>query len=144
MAGLNEDDLPHEPDNDTNTAPTSTLSELRHIYTSVQQMHVSDSPGIADLAEVKRFLKNLVDWKGLGLELGLLYPSLKKIEVDQRGSVEQCKTEMLASWLQEQHNDSQPSWSVLRAALERIGEKDLPHEPDNDTNTAPTSTLSEL
>ena len=88
-------------------------------------MHVSNSAGIADLDEVKDFLKDIVDWKSLGLKLGLLYPSLKKIEVDQRGLVEQCKTEMLAAWLQEQDNASQPSWSVLRAALERIGENEL-------------------
>ena len=94
-------------------------------------MHISDSAGIADLAEVKRLLKNLVDWKGLGLELGLLYPSLKKIEVEQHGSVEQCKTEMLAAWLQEQDNASQPSWSVLRAALERIGENELARSISN-------------
>ena len=94
-------------------------------------MHISNSAGIADLAEVKRFLKNLVDWKGLGLELGLLYPSLKKIEVDQRGLVEQCKTEMLAAWLQEQDYASRPSWSVLRAALERIGENELARSISN-------------
>ena len=88
-------------------------------------MHISNSTVIADLDQVLDFLKDIVDWKGLGLKLGLLYPSLKKIEVDQRGLVEQCKTEMLAAWLQEQDNASQPSWSVLRAALERIGENEL-------------------
>ena len=97
----------------------------------MQQLHISDSAGIADLAELKDFLKNIVDWKGLGLTLGLLYPSLKKIEVDQRGLVEQSKTEMLAAWLQEQDNASQPSWSVLRAALERVGENELARSISN-------------
>ena len=94
-------------------------------------MHVFNSTGIADLAEVKRSLKNIVDWESLGLELGLLYPSLEKIEVDQRGLVEQCKTKMLAAWLKEQDNASQPSWSVLRAALESIGENELARSISN-------------
>ena len=83
------------------------------------------------MVQVKRFLKNIVDWKDLGLELGLLYPSLTKIEVEQHGSVEKCKREMLAAWLQEQDNASQPSWSVLRAALERIGENELARSISN-------------
>ena len=98
---------------------------------SVQQMNISNSTGIADLAEVKRLLKKIVDWKSLGLELGLLYPSLKNIEVDQHGLVEQCKTEMLAAWLQEQDKASQPSWSTLIAALERIGENELARSISN-------------
>ena len=39
--------------------------------------------------------------------------------------------EMLAAWLQQQDNVSQngaPSWSVLRTALEEIGERQLASE----------------
>ena len=85
--------------------------------------------GIANLAEVKRFLKNLMsDWFILGLELGLLFPTLKKIDEEKRGDIERCKTEMLAAWLQQQDHVSQvgaPSWSVLRQALRNIGENEL-------------------
>ena len=80
---------------------------------------------------MKKHLKNLVDWQSLGLELGLLYPTLKMIKIDQHGMVEQCKTEMLAAWLQQQDNVQQhgtPSWSVLRAALRSIGENDIASE----------------
>lgn len=83
---------------------------------------------IADLVKVKRFLKNLVDWQSLGLELGLLYPTLEIIEKEQRGVVEQCKTKTLAAWLQQHDNVSQygvPSWSVLQTALKNIGENEL-------------------
>ena len=41
--------------------------------------------------------------------------------------------EMLAAWLQQQDNVSQngvPSWSVLRTALEGIGERQLASEID--------------
>ena len=119
MGELKKEDLPS--DNDTTTS--STLSELLHIYMIFNA--TTALTGITDLAKVKGILKNIVDWKSLGLELGLLYPSLKKIETDQRGLVEQCKTEMLAAWLQRHDHASQPSWSVLRTALEQIGEKEL-------------------
>ena len=85
--------------------------------------------GIADLAQVKRFLKNLTsDWLTLGLELGLLFPTLKKIDEEKHGDIERRKTEMLAAWLQQQDHVSQigaPSWSVLRQALGNIGENEL-------------------
>ena len=71
--------------------------------------------------EVKKFLNNVINWKDLGLALGLLYiPTLKKIEMEHRGSIDDCKTEMLAAWLQQQDDVCTPSWSSLRAALRSI------------------------
>ena len=87
--------------------------------------------GIADLVVVKKFLKSVVAWKKLGLELGLLYPTLQKIEKEQHEKVDDCLMEMLSAWLQQQDNVSQngvPSWSVLRTALEEIGERQLASE----------------
>ena len=84
--------------------------------------------GIADLAKVKKFLKNVVNWKSLGLELGLFYPTLEKIEKEQRGAIDNCKMSMLAAWLQQQDNVTRhgvPSWMILKTALEEIGEKEL-------------------
>ena len=86
---------------------------------------------IADLVDVKKFLKNVVDWQSLGLELGLLYPTLKRIKKEQHGDISDCMMEMLAAWLQQQDNVSRkgvPSWSVLRTALEEIGEHHLASE----------------
>ena len=77
-----------------------------------------------------KFLKS-VNGKKLGLELGLLYPTLQKIGKAQRDDVDDCMMEMLAAWLQQQDNVSQngvPSWSVLRTALEEIGERQLASE----------------
>ena len=84
--------------------------------------------GIDDLVDVKRFLKSVVDWQSLGLELGLLYPTLKMIKKEQHGDISDCAMEMLAAWLQQQDNVSLkgvPSWSVLRTALRSIGENEL-------------------
>ena len=77
---------------------------------------------------MKMFLKNFLDWQSLGLALGLLYPTVKMIAKEQHGDIGECKMEMLAGWLQQKDNVSQkgvPSWSVLRAALRRMGENEL-------------------
>ena len=87
--------------------------------------------GICDLVNVKKFMKNVVAWKKLGLALGLLYPTLQKIERAQRDNVDDCMMEMLAAWLQQQDHVSRksiPSWAVLRTALEEIGEHQLASE----------------
>ena len=87
--------------------------------------------GIADLVDVKKFLKNVVDWQSLGLELGLLYPTLKRIKKEQHGDISDCMMEMIAAWLQQRDNVSKngiPSWAVLKTALEEIGEHQLASE----------------
>lgn len=64
----------------------------------------------------------------LGLQLGLRHPTLEKIENDQRGQTDNCKMKMLSAWLQQKDNVSKkgiPSWSVLKAALKRMGENEL-------------------
>ena len=86
------------------------------------------STGIDKLADVRRLLMNVVEWQALGLELGLLYPTLKKIRKEQREDVEDCKIEMLAAWLLQKDIVSQkgvPTWSVLKKALKQIGENEL-------------------
>ena len=83
---------------------------------------------------MKRFLKNVNNWQSLGLELGLLYPTLTRIEKEQRGLVDKCKTEMLAAWLQQQDNvavTGVPSCALLKAALEKIDENQLASEINN-------------
>ena len=76
-------------------------------------------------------LKSVLHWKKLGLALGLLYLTLQKIEKEQHEKIDDCMMEMLAAWLQQQDNVSLngvPSWSVLRTALEEIGERQLASE----------------
>ena len=87
--------------------------------------------GIDDLAKIKMALKNFNNWQSLGLELGLLYPTLKRIEEEQRGVIEKCKTEMLAAWLQQQDNVAEkgvPCLVVLKKALRNIAEYKLASE----------------
>ena len=106
-----------------------SVSHSTHMHTSCSNVTVvllyTD---IADLAHVKRFLKNVNDWQSLGLELGLLYPTLKRIKKEQQGDMKDCMMEMLEAWLQQQDNVSQvgaPSWQMLQRALNSIGENEL-------------------
>ena len=83
---------------------------------------------ITDLGTVQMFLNTFTDWKSLGLQLGLHYPTLETISRTERGDVVQCKLEMLAAWLRQQDDVSQagvPSWSVLQKALRSLGQKGL-------------------
>ena len=87
--------------------------------------------GINDLFKVKMSLRKVVDWQTLGLELGLLHPTLNRIKKEQHGMIDKCKTKMLAAWLQKEDNVSQygvPSWSTLQTALRNIGENKLVSE----------------
>ena len=89
--------------------------------------------GIDNMFEVKMAIKNLTDWQFLGLALGLLYPTLEKIKVEQCRAIEECKTKMIAAWLQQQDNVSKkgvPSWAVLQTALRKIGEIQLADKID--------------
>ena len=84
--------------------------------------------GIDDLFKVKMKLKKVVNWKDLGLALGLLYSTLQGIDKRQQGDTNDCMREMLAAWLQRQDNVSQVgvlSWSALQIALRNIGENEL-------------------
>ena len=90
--------------------------------------HYSPYAGIDDLFKVKMSLRPISDWQSLGLALGLLYPTLKKIEKEQHGMIDKCEREMLAAWLQQQYNVHQhgvPSWSTLQTALRNIGEDEV-------------------
>ena len=68
----------------------------------------------------------------MGLELGIQYHTLKKIEEDQRGrGVEACKMEMLAAWLQGDDNAEEQTWSTLVDALRSMDQNALADKIEN-------------
>ena len=79
--------------------------------------------------DVLEVVDSVSDWKRLGLTLGLLStPTLSDIEIDRHYKQKDCRIDMLTAWLEQQDNVSQrgvPSWSVLRTALQKIGEHEL-------------------
>ena len=130
---LKEEDLP----SDSTAAfddPSSILSESQytHVHKLINVTFVLlFTSAIANLVEVNRFLKNVNNWQDLGLQLGLFYPTLARIEKEQHKLIDQCKTKMLVAWLQQQDNVAVigvPSWEVLRVGLESIGENELASE----------------
>lgn len=83
---------------------------------------------MCDLLEVAKSLIDLLEWKRLGLELGLLYPTLGKIDTDNHHNTDNCKMAMLAAWLEQTDEVLKvgvPSWSVLQAALTRMGKHEM-------------------
>ena len=104
-------------------APVPSVSHSTQVVTVVLLY-----TGIDDLFEVEMFLQNVNKWHRLGLALGLLYPTLERIDENQRGDIEKCRTKMIAAWLQQQDNvckNGVPSWAVLRKTLKKIGENQL-------------------
>ena len=91
-------------------------------------MHIGESLDIGDLIDVINALKchkvSNKKWNELGLQLGLIQPTLDDIEADQgtRG-VQKCMQAMLTRWLERQDNVMKkgiPSWKTLVQALESI------------------------
>ena len=83
---------------------------------------------IGDLSAVLEAVSDLNEWIVLGLKLGLLYPTLEKIDNDHPNKTETCKMKMLAAWLQQEDDVPQkgvPSWSMLQAGLRKMGKNEL-------------------
>ena len=130
---MKEEDLAVAPPTASTGDPSSILSESQytHVHKLFNVTVVLLYTGIDDLFKVRKWVEQVVNWKYLGLALGLLHPTLQKIEREQRDKVDDCKTEMLAAWLHQQDKVSQhgiPSLIVLRAALREIGENELANE----------------
>ena len=77
---------------------------------------------VNDMRDVLAVIRDFNNWKELGLQLGLLYPSLTDIETYRQRKPDECRIDMLSAWLQGQDNVGVPSWNVLRAALQSMGE----------------------
>ena len=136
VAGLKEEDL----SNDTGSSHTTGSGDPSSILSESQYTHVHKLTdlllyaGIDDLAEIIMALKNFNNWLSLGLQLGLRYETLEKIEKEQHGLIDECKRKMLAAWLKQKDNvavTGVPSWAVLKAALEKIDENQLASEINN-------------
>ena len=75
---------------------------------------------ISDLDDVLDSAKKIVDWRGLGIKLGLHYNTLETIDEEQRGRVQRCKREMLAEWLRGKDDAKEQTWSTLEDAIKVV------------------------
>ena len=69
---------------------------------------------------IKDSVKEIIDWRELGLGLGIHYDTLEKIDEEQRGRVERCKRETLAAWLKGEDSAKKQTWSTLVNAVKKI------------------------
>lgn len=79
------------------------------------------------MRDVLKELKDSIKWKDIGLNLGLYYPTLVKIEKDN-DDLSSRKREMLAAWLNKQDNVKKcggPTWEQLVEALREVGDNDI-------------------
>ena len=103
----------------------STRNGSKYVYMYALNLMLSFT-GIAELKNVLRLLKDIVDWEDLGLELGLEYSTIERIEKDYRGQVNSCMRKMLACWLRkEDESVKSTSWKHLIDALSVIGKADV-------------------
>ena len=80
---------------------------------------ISDNILFSDMksiSKVLRELRGINEWFELGLALGLEYSTLNGIKTDNT-TVNECKREMVRSWLQKKDKCTPPSWQALVAAL---------------------------
>ena len=85
-------------------------------------------------------IHQLINWKELGLQLGLVLPTLERIERERQLRISECKIDMVSAWLRQHDNVSQkgvPSWNVLRAALKKIGENEMADKIVSEPNHVP-------
>ena len=62
-------------------------------------------------------IKDVVNWKSLGTQLGIEASKIKEIDANNRGQVESCRWDLITSWLQ---SDVSSSWKKLIDALRNI------------------------
>ena len=94
--------------------------------------------GIPNLDEVLESVEEIVDWMKLGLKLGILHPTLKKIDQEERGCIERCKREMLAAWLRGDDNAREQTWSTLVDSLKKMDKISLAKEMERVKVMAPS------
>ena len=69
-----------------------------------------------ELAQLTVLLSPLVNWFGLGLQLGIHYHELEKIEQEKRGSVDRCLAAVLQRWMSEK-DEVKSSGGATKEAL---------------------------
>ena len=73
---------------------------------------------------LKRLLSPLVHWDRLGLQLGISYPEVMKIEKEKRGLVNDCLEAMLWRWMQEEDDVKEIGGATKQALITALREMD--------------------
>ena len=106
----------------------SSLSELKikFLFSFINVFFILDVANLKDIIEaLKKGLFPSHRWSPLGLQLGLLQPTLSDIKANHRDDVESCLQECLTLWLSKADKVTEsggPTWDSLADALHKIGE----------------------
>ena len=69
-------------------------------------------------------LSPLIHWDRLGLQLGISFPEVKKIEKEERGSVNNCLAAMLQRWMQEEDDVKKCGGATKKSLVSALREMD--------------------
>ena len=105
-----------------------SLSELKmkFLFSFINVIFILDVANLKDIIEaLKKGLFPSHRWSPLGLQLGLLQPTLSTIKANHRDDVESCLQECLTLWLSKADKVTEsggPTWDSLSSALDKIDE----------------------
>lgn len=71
---------------------------------------------------INNALKDVLDWNGLGAELGISYVKIKEIEKNNQKQVAECRRDLIQHWMEK---DVSSSWQKLCDALTNMGQSVL-------------------
>ena len=106
----------------------SSLSELKikFLFSFINVIVILDVVNLKDIIEaLKKGLFSNHRWSPLGLQLGLLQPTLSDIRAKYRDDPESCLQECLTLWLCKADKVTEsggPTWDSLASALNKIDE----------------------
>ena len=106
----------------------SSLSKLKikFLFSFINVIVILDVANLKDIIEaLKKGLFPNHRWSPLGLQLGLLQPTLSTIKANHRDDVESCLQECLTLWLSKGDKVTEsggPTWDSLVSALNKIDE----------------------
>lgn len=99
---------------------------MNRVHLNFTLSFILDIPDLKDIIDIlKQGYFPDDKWSSLGLNLGLLQPTLSIIETNYKGDVERCLRECLTRWLRQIDNVSEsggPTLDSLASALKKIGE----------------------
>ena len=104
------------------------LSELNdnQFWVALLYIVIIDVSNLIDVIQALRQVYFPNDrWSSLGLELGLLQPTLSTIYAKHRGDPDSCLQDCLNRWLSKADNVDKsggPTWDSLGRALKNIGQ----------------------
>ena len=92
--------------------PSSLCMHLSYIS------HVLSSDHTFTHKNILSALKEVVDWKSLGIQLHINLTKIKEIDINNRGQVADCRYDLVQFWLE---SDTSCSWKKLIDALSSCG-----------------------